>query len=94
LRRLDEFGIPNGPINAIDQVFADPQVVHRGMAVETVHPLSPDLKMIRNPLHFSETPIERYAPPPMLGQHTDEILMRDLALDAEARAALRREGVI
>ena len=94
LGKLDAAGIPNGPINSIDQVFADPQIRHRQMVVTVQHPLAPDLKLIGSPLNFSETPITEYAPPPMLGEHTDEILSRDLGLDSASLAALRDEGII
>ncbi|ASG22209.1 CaiB/BaiF CoA transferase family protein [Nitrospirillum viridazoti] len=94
LERLEAFGIPSGPINTLDQVFADPQMRHRGMAVAAPHPLAPDLQVLRNPLHFSATPITRYDAPPMLGQHTDAVLADELGFDADTLARLRAEGVI
>lgn len=94
LERLDAHGIPSGPINDIGQVFDDPQVRHRGMAVHTPHPLAPDLKVMRSPLNFSETPITDYTAPPLLGQHSDEVLSAELGLDAEDLAALRIVKVI
>lgn len=94
LAKLQAAGIPSGPINDIAQVFADPQMQHRGMAVETPHPLHPGLKGIRSPLNFSETPITRYDAPPMLGEHTDAVLGAELGVDAEEIAALRAAGVI
>lgn len=94
LERLDAFGIPCGPINDIGQVFNDPQIQHRGMAVPVAHPLKPDLKVIRSPLNFSETPITDYSHPPMLGEHTREVLARELGLDDDALDQLRADGVI
>jgi crotonobetainyl-CoA:carnitine CoA-transferase CaiB-like acyl-CoA transferase len=94
LDRLEAFGIPSGPINDIAQVFADPQIQHRKMAVETPHPLAPDLRVLASPLRFSETPIERYTAPPMLGEHTFEVLGRELGLDPARLETLRAEKVI
>ncbi len=94
LDRLEAFGIPSGPINTLDQVFADPQVRHRGLAAPAPHPLKPDLKVVRSPLNFSATPITDYAAPPMLGQHTNDVLRDLLRLDEEDLRALRADGVI
>jgi len=94
LEKLDAYGIPSGPINDIGQVFADPQMQHRGMAVDTPHPLHPGLKSIRSPLNFSETPITDYVAPPMLGEHTFDVLGRELGLDEAALQALRADRVI
>ena len=94
LERLEAFGIPCGPINDIGQVFADPQIQHRKMAVHTPHVLAPDLRVVGSPLRFSETPIERYVAPPMLGEHTFEVLGRELGLDRARLEALRADGVI
>lgn len=94
LERLDAYGIPSGPINDIGQVFADPQIQHRQMAVHTPHALAPELRVIASPMRFSETPIDRYVAPPMLGEHTFEVLERELGLDRAELDALRGEKVI
>lgn len=94
LERLETQGIPCGPINDIGQVFADPQIRHRSMAVHAPHPLAPDLRVLASPLRFSETPIENYAAPPMLGEHTFEVLSEELGLDRAALEALHAERVI
>jgi crotonobetainyl-CoA:carnitine CoA-transferase CaiB-like acyl-CoA transferase len=94
LEKLDQYGIPSGPINDIAQVFADPQVRHRAMAVSTPHPLAPELEVIRSPLNFSETPITRYRAPPMLGENTFAVLSRELGLDRATLETLRIEKVI
>lgn len=74
---LEPKGVPCGPINNIAQVFENPQVKHRGMRVEVPHPLAGTVPLVASPMKFSETPIEYRIPPPLLGQHTREIL-RDL----------------
>jgi len=94
LEALGAAGVPSGPINDIEQVFAYPQAVHRGMRVRAPHPLKPDLDVIRSPLNFSATPITEYRAPPMLGQHTREFLAKDMGLDEAAIAALAEDGVI
>jgi crotonobetainyl-CoA:carnitine CoA-transferase CaiB-like acyl-CoA transferase len=94
LEILGKAGIPSGPINDLEQVFAYPQAVHRGLRVSAPHPLKPDLDLIRSPLNFSETPITDYRAPPMLGEHTAEVLREELGLDEAELEDLRREGVI
>ena len=94
LERLEQFGIPSGPINDIGQVFADPQIQHRGMAVPTPHELAPDLKVVRSPLNFSDTPITDYVAPPMLGENTDEVLASELGFSEAELAELRAGKVI
>jgi len=87
-------GLPTGPINTIDQVFADPQVLHRGMVQEVEHPTAGRVKLVGVPVKFSRTPGEIRLPPPGLGEHTDEVLGQILNLGGEELAALRSEGVI
>jgi crotonobetainyl-CoA:carnitine CoA-transferase CaiB-like acyl-CoA transferase len=94
LEKLDAHGIPSGPINDIGQVFADPQIRHRGMAVHTPHKLHPDLKVIRSPLNFSATPITDYRAPPLLGENTDEVLAAELGLSADELQELRAARII
>lgn len=94
LGRLGAAGIPSGPINDLEQVFAYPQAVHRGLRTRAPHPLKPDLDLIRSPLNFSATPIEAYRAPPMLGEHTEAVLQNELGLDPEAVARLRSANVI
>ena len=77
LPALERADIPSGPVNELDEVFADQQVRDRGMAVSVPHPLSAALTLISNPIRFSDTPLNRYEPPPMLGEHTESVL-RDL----------------
>lgn len=94
LDKLEEAGVPSGPINNFEQVFADPHVQARGMRVKTKHKFEPELSLIRNALTFSGTPIETYRAPPLLGEHTEEVLGGKLGYDAEKIAALRKQGII
>jgi crotonobetainyl-CoA:carnitine CoA-transferase CaiB-like acyl-CoA transferase len=83
-------------VNDIGQVFADAQVLARGMRIEMPHPLADagTAELIGNPLKLSASPVEYRRPPPLLGQHTDEVLEEWLGLAAERCAALRAEKVI
>jgi crotonobetainyl-CoA:carnitine CoA-transferase CaiB-like acyl-CoA transferase len=95
IRELERIGVPCGPINDLEQVFADPQVRAREMTVELPHPAGGNpTRLIANPIKFSETPVEYDRPPPTLGQHTDEILRERLDLSAAEIADLRNGGVI
>lgn len=95
LELLEGAGIPCGPIQAIDQVVADPQVRARGMIVEMDHPVAGRLPMAGSPIQLSTGGTAGAPEPsPGLGEHTDEALAAWLGLDAEELAALRRDGVI
>jgi crotonobetainyl-CoA:carnitine CoA-transferase CaiB-like acyl-CoA transferase len=94
LAALEPAGVPCAPINDLAQVFADPQVRHRGLRLEMPHPGAGAVPLVANPIRLSETPIRYEAPPPLLGQHTDEILREHLGFDAAAIAELRRRGVV
>ncbi len=74
LARCEEAGVPAGPINTIDEVFDNEQILHRQMRVNLPHPLNPELELPGNPIKLSRTPVNYHRPPPMLGEHTDEIL--------------------
>jgi glutaryl-CoA transferase len=93
---LEAAGVPCGPINTIDRVFADPHVASRGMAIEMDHPLSGSGKvgLAANPARLSETPLAYRRPPPTLGQHTEEILAEILNLTPDELATLRADGTI
>jgi crotonobetainyl-CoA:carnitine CoA-transferase CaiB-like acyl-CoA transferase len=93
LAALEAAGVPCGPINTIDQVFEDPQVKHREMKLEVRHPLG-TVPMVRNPIRLSATPVEYGIPPPMLGQHTDEILGELLGMGEGEIARLRELRVV
>jgi len=91
---LEAAGVPNGPINSLEQVFQEPQAVARGLRIEMQHPLAGTISLIRSPMRFSETPIEHTVPPPLLGQHTEEILRGMLGRSDEDIARLRGDGAI
>ena len=94
LDSLEPLGVPSGPINRMDQVFADPQVVARGMRIDLPHPLAGAVPQVRTPLVFSATPLGYDRPPPLLGEHTADVLQGRLGLAADEVAALARRNVI
>lgn len=94
LQALHQRGIPCGPINKLDQVFDDPQVRHRGLRLDLEHPEAGTVPSVANPIRLSRTPIEYDRAPPLLGQHTDEVLSRVVKLDGSAISQLRADGVI
>jgi crotonobetainyl-CoA:carnitine CoA-transferase CaiB-like acyl-CoA transferase len=71
---LEQAGVPCGPINRLDQVFADPQVVARGLRVDVPHPAFGAVPLVANPIRLSATPVGYHRAPPGLGQDTDEVL--------------------
>jgi len=90
---LDTAKVPCGPINNLDDVFSDPQVLARGMRQVVSHPHSGLLELVASPMKLSVTPPTLRQAPPLLGQHTDEVL-EELGKDAAARAALRAAGAV
>ena len=92
LSALEAAKVPCGPINDLAEVFADPQVQARGMTVEMPHPLADRVRLVASPMKFSATPVQYRRPPPLLGEHTDEVLA-EAGLTAEERAALGAAGV-
>lgn len=94
LDKLEEAGVPSGPINNFEQVFSDPHVQSRGMRVKTKHKFEPDLSLIRNALTLSGTPITEYRAPPLLGEHTKEVLGGKLGYDAGKIETLKQQGII
>ena len=79
---LEAAGVPCGPINRIDQVFEDPQVRARGIRIELPHPAAGVVPLVANPIRFSATPVEYRRAPPMLGEHSQEVLRDWLGDDA------------
>ncbi len=91
---LEAAGVPNGPINDVAQVFEEPQVKARGIKVELDHPVAGKLPTVASPMRFSATPVEYKLAPPVLGQHTEEIL-RGLLQKTEAEIArLKADGTV
>lgn len=84
--------VPVGLINNLEQAFEEPQVQARNMLIEMQHPLKDKLKVIGSPIKLSRTPVEYKKAPPMLGEHTNEILAR--VADAEKLAELQTKGII
>jgi crotonobetainyl-CoA:carnitine CoA-transferase CaiB-like acyl-CoA transferase len=91
---LESRGVPCGPINDIGDVFANPQVQARDVAFELPHPVAGTVKLVRNPIRMSVTPTTSDKAPPLLGQHTDEVLSDVLGLGSAEIAALRGKGVV
>ena len=95
LTGLEKIGISAGPINKINQVFENEQVLKRGMKIEMNHDLTNTaVNLIANPIHMSATPPTYRCPPPILGQHTDEILTQILEIPLAKLTELKSEGVI
>jgi crotonobetainyl-CoA:carnitine CoA-transferase CaiB-like acyl-CoA transferase len=93
VRLLDEAGVPVGPIQTVAEVVHDPQVLARGMISELEHPTVGTMRTIGCPVRLSVTPPEVRTPPPLLGEHTDDVLA-ELGLDAAAIGALHESGTV
>ena len=93
LQVLEAAGVPNGPINDVAQVFDEPQVKARGVKIELEHGAGATLPLVASPMRFSETPIQYRQAPPLLGEHTNELL-RALGKNEAEIARLRAEKVI
>jgi crotonobetainyl-CoA:carnitine CoA-transferase CaiB-like acyl-CoA transferase len=94
LALLEPAGVPCGPINDLAQVFADPQVRHRRMEVRAPHPAAGEVRMVANPMKLSRTPVTYESGPPLLGEHTEEVLGNVLGLGSAEIQRLREERVI
>lgn len=91
---FDAANVPSGPINGFAEVFADPQIVERGVRIDLPHASAGSVPQVANPVKFSATPVHYRSGPPVLGQHTDEVLQELLGLDAARRAELREQGIV
>jgi len=94
LELLEDAGVPNGPINDIAQVFQEPQVKARGVKIELEHAAAGKLPLVASPMRFSATPLEYRLPPPLLGEHTDQILKEILKLNETEISKLRADGIV
>jgi crotonobetainyl-CoA:carnitine CoA-transferase CaiB-like acyl-CoA transferase len=94
LSSLEAAKVPCGAINNLAEVFADPHVRSRGMVHEWEHPLAGPLNLVASPIKLSATPVRAEVPPPLLGQHTAEVLAEVLGWDEQRVAALRAQEVI
>jgi crotonobetainyl-CoA:carnitine CoA-transferase CaiB-like acyl-CoA transferase len=94
MEALEQAGVPCGPINRIDQVFDDPQVKARQLCVKLPHPVAGEVPLVANPIRLSASPIEYRRAPPLLGQHTDEVLADWLGLSAVELQRLKDEHII
>ncbi len=93
IARLRAVDVPVSPVNYLEDVITDEQVVHNGMVLDLMHPQYGQVRTVGNPVHLSATPAAPHGYPPALGQHTDAVL-GELGYDANAIAALRREGTV
>ncbi|MEE3047269.1 MAG: CaiB/BaiF CoA-transferase family protein [Pseudomonadota bacterium] len=91
---LEKANVPCGPINTLDRVFDNPQVKHRGLVKRLDHPTAGTVPTVGNPIRFSKTPITDEKAPPMLGQHSDEILRKVADLSDDQIAKLRDAGIV
>jgi crotonobetainyl-CoA:carnitine CoA-transferase CaiB-like acyl-CoA transferase len=93
MARLEREGVPSGPINTLDRVFADPQIAAREMKVDIDHPTIGKLPMVGTPVK-AECVLQKLAPPPLLGEHTEKVLQRLLGLSSQEITRLEQENVI
>jgi crotonobetainyl-CoA:carnitine CoA-transferase CaiB-like acyl-CoA transferase len=93
LALMEQADVPAAPINRLDQVFAEPQSIARALRIELPHPFG-QVPSIASPIRLSETPPTYRRAPPLLGEHTDEVLMGELGLDVSRVETLRAAGVV
>ena len=94
VRELESAGVPCGPINDLSQVFSDPHVQARGLAMNLPHALGGSVPQVASPIRMSATPVEYRHAPPLLGEHTAEVLERVLGMQAAQINTLRQDGVL
>ena len=91
---LEKVGVPCGPINTVADVFEDPQVQARGTQIQMIHPVGGDIPLVASPIRLSDTPVQYRSAPPVLGQHTQQVLAETLGLSPDAIAELIEQGVV
>jgi crotonobetainyl-CoA:carnitine CoA-transferase CaiB-like acyl-CoA transferase len=94
LAALERAKVPCGAINNLAEVFADPHVNERGMVTDWDHPLHPGLKLVSSPMKLNGTPVRTERPPPLLGQHTEEVLRELLDCGDDRLSRLKQQKVI
>ena len=94
IETLRGVGVPCGAVNGVKAALADPQSLARGMVMEMPHPTAGMLQMLGFPLKLTDTPLTARQPPPLLGEHSAEVLQSVLGMDAAAIARLRADGII
>ncbi len=94
LQACEQAGVPCGPINTIDQTFGDASVLARGMRLSQRHPHNDQLQLAGSPIHMSRSELVQDQPPPLLGQHTEEVLTSLLGYSAETVKGLAEKKVI
>ena len=94
LESLTACGVPVGPINNIRDIFSEPYATERELVRQLEHPLAGEVATVANPVRFSGTPVEYRHAPPLLGQHTAEILTNELNYSQEEIETLSRDGAI
>jgi len=92
--QLEAAGVPCGPINNLEEVYENPQVAARGLQVDLPHPSGGTARMVRSPMKLSATPARCDQPPPLLGQHTEQVLRDLLGKSDDEIAALRSKGIV
>jgi crotonobetainyl-CoA:carnitine CoA-transferase CaiB-like acyl-CoA transferase len=94
IQSLRSIGVPCGPVYNLDEIFKDPHIKKSDLIVEVEHPRAGVIKQIRSPIKLSHTPLNKMNPPPMLGEHTEEILKKYAKYtDVEIRT-MREKGII
>lgn len=94
INRLNQAGVPAGPINTLGRILDDPYMEEREMVTTVHHPVGGPYRAVASPIHLSGHPAADYGPPPLLGQHTAEVLQDLLDYTPEQVAALREDGVL
>jgi len=93
LNELRQVGVPCGRINTVKEALTDPHVIERGMIIELDHPMLGIVKSLATPVHLSDTPLIYHRHPPILGEHTDEVV-RELGYSQEQIELMHQQGVI
>ncbi len=94
VERIEAHDVPCGPINTYDQVFKDPQVLHRGLRIDIARSDGVMVPGIASPLRLAGTPVAYTQAPPALGEHTDKVLSEILGKSADEIASLRKRGIV